>query len=144
MTRPTRDELLMEHAKLAALRGTCQRAQVGVVVARDGRILVTGYNGAPAGLSHCTHQPDDLLPDGCKRAVHAECNAIAYAARYGIPLLGGTLYTTHMSCLPCAQLIINAGIVRLVADNPYRDPAGMDLLFAAGLQVNGNKREQGL
>lgn len=54
-TRPSRDEVLMHCAYIWASRGTCSRLQVGAVFARDGRILVTGYNGAPAGLPHCDH-----------------------------------------------------------------------------------------
>jgi dCMP deaminase len=56
MERITREEMLMEVAHVVARRGTCSRAQVGVVFAREGRILATGYNGAPPGLPHCTHE----------------------------------------------------------------------------------------
>jgi len=54
--RITRDEYLMEAASLVAKRGTCSRAQVGVVFAREGRIVATGYNGAPPGIAHCVHE----------------------------------------------------------------------------------------
>ena len=53
MTRPTWDEYFMEIAGLVAKRSTCLRRQVGALLVRDKRILVTGYNGAPPGLSHC-------------------------------------------------------------------------------------------
>jgi len=56
MERITRDEYLMEVAHVVARRGTCSRAQVGVVFAREGRIVATGYNGAPPGIAHCTHE----------------------------------------------------------------------------------------
>lgn len=56
MERLTRDEYLMEVAHVVARRGTCSRAQVGVVFAREGRIVATGYNGAPPGVPHCTHE----------------------------------------------------------------------------------------
>lgn len=55
MERIGRDEMLMDVVDVVARRGTCSRAQVGMVFAREGRILVTGYNGAPAGLAHCDH-----------------------------------------------------------------------------------------
>ncbi|WNO27821.1 deoxycytidylate deaminase [Microbacterium phage Huwbert] len=54
--RTTRDEMLMEVAHAIAKRGTCSRLQVGAVFSRDGRIVSTGYNGAPAGMPHCTHE----------------------------------------------------------------------------------------
>lgn len=55
LERISRDEMLMEMAFVVAKRGTCSRAQVGCVISRDGRIIVTGYNGAPAGIPHCEH-----------------------------------------------------------------------------------------
>ena len=101
----------MQVAEVFATRSTCSRAHVGVVIAREGRILTTGYNGAPAGMAHCNHSPDEV--NGCQNAVHAEANAIAYAARYGISLEGAELYSTFMPCLACAQLVINAGIQQI-------------------------------
>lgn len=56
MERISREQMLMDVAKVVAKRGTCSRAQVGVVFARDGRILGTGYNGAPPGMDHCVHE----------------------------------------------------------------------------------------
>lgn len=53
--RPDRDEVLMSVATLFATRSTCSRLHVGAVFSKEGRILVTGYNGAPAGLPHCDH-----------------------------------------------------------------------------------------
>lgn len=55
MDRITRDEMLMGMAEIVAKRGTCARLQVGCVVSRDGRVISTGYNGAPAGIPHCDH-----------------------------------------------------------------------------------------
>lgn len=55
MTRPTRIVTLVKIAQAQAERGTCERLRVGAVIHRDGRILTTGYNGAPAGLPHCEH-----------------------------------------------------------------------------------------
>ena len=56
MERISREQMLMDVAKVVARRGTCSRAQVGVVFAREGRILATGYNGAPRGIAHCVHE----------------------------------------------------------------------------------------
>lgn len=58
MDRISRSEMLMEMAFIVAKRGTCSRLQVGAVISRDGRIISMGYNGAPAGLSHCDHTHD--------------------------------------------------------------------------------------
>lgn len=149
--RISRDEMLMSMAKIAALRGTCSRASVGTAIARDGRILSTGYNGAPAGVKHCDHTCDCKLSDWdpvvlqhtascsslkpCLTAVHAEANAIAWAARGGISLLDSTMYVTMSPCRSCAQLIINSGITRIVIDKWYRDPSGVQLLASVGMEI---------
>jgi len=56
MDRISRSVMLMRMAQVVALRGTCSRAKVGAVISKDGRILTLGYNGAPKGLPHCTHE----------------------------------------------------------------------------------------
>lgn len=53
--RISREDMLMQMARIVAQRGTCSRLQVGAVFAKDGRVVVTGYNGAPPGVRHCTH-----------------------------------------------------------------------------------------
>src|SRR5512139_857292 len=53
-SRISRDQMLLEIAKAVAMRSTCDRAKVGAVVAREGRVISTGYGGAPAGLPHCS------------------------------------------------------------------------------------------
>lgn len=145
--RSTPDSVLLGTAGLFETRSTCDRNHVGVVIAKDNRIISTGYNGAPAGLPHCDHtyrETSRTVPGyalgassqrGCTIAIHAEANAIAYAARHGTSVEGATLYTTLSPCWPCAQLIISAGLVRVVYGRRYRDPAGIELLVSANLEV---------
>lgn len=139
MTRPSMDTVLMDMAHVMAQRGTCSRARVGVVIALDGRVCTTGYNGAPRGLAHCDHPADERSADRptdappCRTATHAEANAIAFAARHGVALAGATLYTTTSPCVACALLVVNAGITRVSYAVPYRDAGGVDLLRSAGV-----------
>jgi dCMP deaminase len=56
----------------------------------------------------------------CIRTIHAEQNALIQASRVGVSLQGGTLYCTMTPCYTCAKLIINAGIVRVVAKQDYQ------------------------
>lgn len=123
----------MEMAHLVAKRSTCSRASVGAVIARGFRPLVTGYNGTPAGTDHCSHNENDDEP--CWMSVHAEANAIAWAARHGIEVWGATLFVTHLPCIPCSQLIINAGIDQVYYTTPYRDDRGRIMLLTAGVDV---------
>jgi dCMP deaminase len=136
------DMTLLATAFVMARRGTCSRAQVGCVIALDGRILSTGYNGAPTGMPHCEH-PDGLRSDQrpadaemCQTSVHAEANAVAFAARAGVGLDGAVLYTTLTPCVTCAQLVINAGIERVVCANVYRNTDGVELLLRASVVVD--------
>jgi dCMP deaminase len=93
---------------------------VGTVLVREKRILTTGFNGSPAGLPHC-EEVGHLMVDGhCVRTIHAEANSIIQAALHGVSTKGATCYVTHMPCLSCAKMLINAGVVRIVFANNYR------------------------
>lgn len=157
-TRPDIDTTLMGTALLWEERSTCSRNHVGAVIALNGRSIGTGYNGAPSGMPHCDHDLSAALPYrratppsmpflptsrpdmACRIAVHAEANAIAYAARHGVAIEGATIYTTLSPCYDCSKLIITAGLARVVFNRSYRDPAGIDLLRNAGLTVDNMRR----
>ncbi len=118
LTRPTWDEYFLMMAKLAATRSTCLAFPVGAVIVKDKQILATGYNGSPSGSVHCTSQgfcyPGLSSCDASKvlpsRAVHAEANAIAQAAKHGISTAGSSIYVTLEPCISCLKLVISAGI----------------------------------
>ena len=146
--RPSEHEVCMDYARNAARRATCSRLQVGAVLIVEGHPLSSGYNGVPSKLPHCDHICDccdgPLEPDyhepgcaagPCRLSVHAEANAIAFAARRGFSTQGAHMYVTHMPCLDCAKLIINAGITLVIYGEPYRDRSGIELLHKAGVGV---------
>jgi dCMP deaminase len=111
------------------------------VVAIDGRVCSTGYNGAPHGMPHCVHPVDERsadrppTADRCATSVHAETNAIVFAAKHGVSIAGATLYTTLTPCVPCALLILNSGITRVVCAVRYRDATGVRLLRDANVAI---------
>lgn len=131
--RPTRHDMLMGVAEVVALRGTCNRLKVGAVISREGRVLSTGYNGPPSGLPHCAHDQRYLAKDSCSDAVHAEANAVAFAARFGVATEAADLYVTHSPCVTCAKLMINAGLSSVYFRIPFRDVSGIHLLASAGV-----------
>jgi len=132
--RLTRDAMLMAMAGITAMRSTCLRLQVGAVAARDGRLLGSGYNGAPSGLPHCTESTCNTS-NPCTNTVHAEQGLISFAARHGVRLEGATLYVTHCPCQSCAGLILNTGISRVVYAHPYRITTGLDMLSSGGVEI---------
>ena len=147
----------MKIARAWSEQSTCSRLSVGCVIARRGRTLSSGFNGAPEDMPHCDHEcncggdehspgyhEDDCAtgPAGCV-AIHAEANAIGHAARLGVALLDSTLYTTLSPCVKCAELIIIAGIRRVVWRSVYRDLAGLDLLVASEILTEQVHEELG-
>jgi dCMP deaminase len=82
-------------------------------------------------MPHCDHADGPL----CKAAVHAEANALIFAARHGTATDGATLYLTHSPCRRCAGFIINAGIQEVIYANAFTSLSGADVLTHAGLLV---------
>lgn len=108
-----------------ASRGTCNRKKVGAVITRDNRILSTGYNGAVSGADHCDQVGHAMRDNHCVRTVHAELNAVAQAAKYGVEIGNSTIYITTYPCLACFHVCVNAGIKKFV----YRDDYNNDRLI---------------
>lgn len=141
--RPGWDEYFMDIVELVAKRSTCLRRGVGAALVRDRRILATGYNGAPSGLSHCLDvgclREKFQVPSGERhelcRGLHAEQNAIIQAALHGVSVKGATLYCTNQPCIICAKMIINAGITTVVVKDGYADKLAEEMLAEAGVMV---------
>jgi dCMP deaminase len=129
--RPTWDEYFMMLAKLTASRSTCLSRPTGAVVVKDRQVLTSGYNGSLPGEAHCTDEEqcfrrsmawsEEVKYDMC-RSAHAEANAIALAAKKGVPLEGGIIYCTLEPCITCAKLIIMSGITRVIYEHGYDSP----------------------
>ena len=125
-------------------RGTCDRGRSGAILVKDKRILATGYVGSPIGIAHCDdvgHEMHSVIgEDGitsrhCLRTAHAELNAIANAACFGVAIDGATLYCKMTPCYTCAKMIINAGIKRVVVAQDYHAGARSKEIFKeAGLE----------
>lgn len=142
--RPSWDEYFIGICKAVRERATCDRGRNGVVIARNKRLLTTGYVGSPAGLPHCDDvghiikelkHEDGRVSKHCLRTIHAEMNAITQAANHGISLNNATLYTLLQPCATCAKAIINCGIKRIVCEKRYHEGGeAEELLKKAGIQ----------
>ena len=131
--RPSWDAWFLKIACVVAERATCTRRRYGAVLAKDNKLVATGYCGAPRGDKNCCDKGSI-----CKRtelgygpgkgydhcvSVHAEQNAIINA---GIELAqGSTLYVAGFNaitgdlvdgtpCSKCRPFIKNAKIAKVV------------------------------
>lgn len=145
--RPDIDEYFIRICNTVKLRSTCLRHKIGAVTVLDKRILTTGYNGAPSGLTDCTElgclRNELKIESGTKqeicRAVHAEQNAIIQASIHGISLLDSTMYCTFSPCVICAKMIINAGIDKVIYIEDYSDGQFKELFDKAGIEYRRYK-----
>ncbi|MDE5593866.1 MAG: cytidine/deoxycytidylate deaminase family protein [Clostridiales bacterium] len=138
------DARFMEIAHMVATWSSCfqENRQIGAVIAKNKRIMTTGYNGASAGIKSCKEKGECLrrtlgIESGTRHelcyATHAEQNAIIQAAKMGICIDGATLYCTHQPCAICTKMIINSGIKRVVYQHGYPDDFSLELLAEAGV-----------
>ena len=117
-----------------------------------------GYNGVPSGHFHCEDYFEkeisyhtDYIPsleeyfksqeflDEHKKwseehEIHAEMNAIAFAAKNGISTNGSEIYVTHSPCFHCAKVIIQSGIKKVYFRNIYNVKV-VKFLEHSGLEV---------
>ena len=127
--RLTWHQYFMTITQQVAERSTCTRAKVGAIIVRDRNILATGYNGAPAGMPHCTEAgcliyesktPYGEVEENCFRTIHAEINAIAQAAKNGSNIKDSSIYVTHTPCIHCLKVLVNTGIQSVYYEKPYK------------------------
>lgn len=157
MNRPTWDQIHMNQATLMATRSSCIKLQVGAVLVKDNRTISQGYNGVGMGCVHCcdywfdfytldrlTENPEfasygEFLKSPFFRTshkswsvdheLHAEQNAILWAAREGISTKDTSLYTIYSPCINCAKVIHVAGIIKVIYKFVYdSDKYGIDYL----------------
>ncbi|MCH5153731.1 MAG: cytidine/deoxycytidylate deaminase family protein [Clostridiales bacterium] len=140
------DARFMEIAHTVATWSSCyqENRQIGAVIAKNKRIMTTGYNGASSGIKSCKEKGFCLrrqmnIPSGTRHelcyATHAEQNAIIQAAKMGICIDGATLYCTHQPCAICTKMIINSGIKRVVYQHGYPDDFSLELFSEAGVEI---------
>jgi dCMP deaminase len=132
--RISKDYYYLRIARTVRERAVCIRKAFGAVIVKNDQIIATGYTGAPRKTPDCFQRGFCLrqklnIPSGQQyelcRSVHAEQNAIINAARAGVSLLEGDLYTFGSvtkteeiidapPCMICKKMVINAGLKRVI------------------------------
>ena len=202
------DNVMMKNAILWADESYCERAKVGAVIAIQGRVISTGYNGTISGAENCCEDVNDggrvkhsirmyseksikaiqeawktnsdnfnvvvkevLLNSYSKykeveivnvipcsngnfvqdfeivfthreytltsksTVVHAEANALMFAAKNGIKTDNSTMYITLSPCIECSKMMIQAGVKKVIYRKAYRVSDGIDFLKENGIEV---------
>ena len=160
------DSYFYHIAQDCASMSRCFSRQIGAVIVRDRRIVATGYNSPPAGIPPCDerYKQDKYLanlllehklqqrPGVCPRqllgaksgelielcpAIHAECNAIANAARENNSTVGAKMYMTcGIPCRNCLGTIINCGISEIICTSlEWYDETSKYLFFSSNLKL---------
>ena len=162
--RPCWDTYFLKLCNLASLRSNCMKRRVGAVLVASNRILATGYNGTPSGLTNCNQGGcarcnNTLLPptttsssnsyaavragsSACGQnleeclCLHAEENALLEAGRGKIAAGGATMYCNTCPCLRCAVKIIQTGIKKVVYQLEYSmDERTKSIFGQAGVEI---------
>ena len=118
------------------------RAKVGVVIVTRNGTILGGCNGLAPGSSN---ELEYLGSEGNlvtkEETIHAELSAVLRAAREGVSVVGGTLYTTLSCCKRCSEMVAAAGISRVVYKEEYRDTSGIENLKKLGVIVEQFKED---
>lgn len=151
------DKPMMETALAFSKLSRCTRAKTGAVIAKDNRVVATGYNGLPPKADD---SKSELICPSCQgngkrdgwasgtcdtcqgkgiitnpAVQHAERNSLDFCAKNGLSTNGCTLYVTLSPCIECAKSIITAGIKRVVYLEKYRKTDSLNFLREYGVIV---------
>ena len=137
---PKQIELDITYLKMAdewAQLSKAVRRKVGCLIVRDGQIISDGYNGTPAGFDNTCEIVNEKFLDRAENklqtkpeVLHAESNALMKLAKSTNSSKDSTIYLTMSPCFDCAKLIIQAGVLRVVYSEKYRNTEGIDFLHS--------------
>lgn len=125
------DLVLLKTAELFASLSNCKRLKVGAVIAKEGRILSSGFNGTPVGFENTCEHDNVTVP----QVIHAELNAILFLAKNGVSGDNSSMYVTHSPCPQCCNSIVQTGIKRVVFKEYFRDTSGLEMLNDLGVRT---------
>jgi dCMP deaminase len=128
LTRPPLFEVYMRMAEELAKRSTCRRLQVGTVItdAALENVVAIGYNGNARGFPNDCDSP---TPGACG-CIHSEMNALVKGPGQ---LPGKVVFVTDSPCVMCAKLMVQANVAHVFYREPYRNPAGLEVLEQGGV-----------
>lgn len=142
ITQAAAHKELIGKAKAEATKSPDWWRQVGAVIVRQGKILVSGYNRPKQSEIYTLNSMGDPRSNfdagvnyDLTTAQHGEAAAIGQAARDGIALKGASIYVTTFPCPTCAKLIASAGISKVYYADGYSLVDAEQVLKEAGVEI---------
>ncbi len=110
----------------------CVSRKTWAVIVKDWRVVSTWYNGTPPGYENCSdywkwEYTKDHHEWSYKYEIHAEMNAIVWAARRWISTEGATLYCTYEPCFDCTRAILASWISHIFFSEKYKHHTNNEL-----------------
>ena len=141
----TNDEFartIIKHANEDASRSPDWWRQVGAAVVKNGEVVLNGHNRPYPEADYALGvfgDPRSNFDAGenidLSKAIHAEAELIARAARDGLSLSGADLYVTTFPCPICAKSVAAAGIKRVYYEKGYSLLDAEDVLKSQGVEI---------
>ncbi len=142
-SRPTLEATYLNIARAIGARSTCRHRDQGAVLVVNKHLVSVGYNGSAPGQPHCIDKGYCAKAEGlpCRaEGLHAESNALAFAAKLGIPIEGSILYSVYSPCRTCCNMLKVAGIIEIVYEEVYSTwPEGPEYLKELGIKCRKAK-----
>jgi len=103
----------------------CVSRQVWAIIVKDNRILSTWYNWTPSWYINCCDFWNNEYTSGhhdwaAKYEIHAEMNAVLWAARNWVSIEWAKIYCTYQPCYECTKNIIWAWIKHIIYKDKYK------------------------
>ena len=120
------DEVFMRMCQEFSSLSKCVSWKVACLIVKDNRIISSGVNGTVPGTKNCDQifnknkfdrETHKKFSD--ENEIHAEMNAIMYAAKYGISIDGAVAYCNVEPCIHCCKNLSVTGITRIVYNKKY-------------------------
>ena len=112
-------------AQTAAEDSYAKRDQVGCVLVKNNRVIVTGYNGTVSGEDNLCECPVTGIT--YEHVIHAELNALLALAGSHESARNAAAFITRAPCINCAGALITAGVSEVHYINKGSG-TGIDLL----------------
>lgn len=141
-TRDSFDASMIDKTFDIVQQSNCWYNPAGCVIVLNGKIVseATSTSWDKENFDQIPFKWQELeLAEGERmnfgETMHSEPLAIAIAAKNGVKLEGATIYLTKFPCLPCASVIIGAGIKKVVFEDDSYGLADAHILAENGVEL---------